>query len=121
MEVYSTDIDQWRNGERWHLTGHNGTLEGGHGVYLKAYDSMENDLTCVTWATKQPMDWDFWGNRVKQSFTVVDNKDEWLGDNSPVNIPLMESQLKEITGSSGDNGGCAIPFLGKIIPGLRRS
>jgi hypothetical protein len=33
MRVYSTDVDQFRNGEVWHLTGHDGTYEGGHGVY----------------------------------------------------------------------------------------
>ncbi len=105
MNVYSTDVDQWRKGEKWHLTGSNGTLEGGHGVYIKAYG---DGVTCITWATEQPMDWDFFDARTIQAYAVVDNKDEWLGDNSPINIPLMESYLKEITGTADtNNSGCS--------------
>jgi hypothetical protein len=33
MRVYTTDIDQFRAGEVWHLTGKDGILEGSHGVY----------------------------------------------------------------------------------------
>jgi len=60
------------------------------------------------------MDWDFWNARVNQAFAVVDNKNKWLGD-SPLNIPLMESYLKEITGSSGDNPSCLCPAVGRIL------
>ena len=39
MLVFSTDIDQFRKGEPWHLTPHNGAFEGGHGVYgFRYYD-----------------------------------------------------------------------------------
>jgi len=134
MKVYSTDIDQFRKNEPWHLTGSNGTFEGGHGVYAYAYKTAhydcphcntdwaedcitgwaEDSLICNTWGEEQPMDWDFWNARVNQAFAVVDNKNKWLGD-SPLNIPLMESYLKEITGSSGDNPGCPCPAVGRIL------
>jgi hypothetical protein len=38
MQVYETDIQQFRNGEVWHLTGNNGAYEGGHGVYGYLYN-----------------------------------------------------------------------------------
>lgn len=38
MQVYQTDIDQFRNGEVWHLTGNNGAFRGGHGLYGYLYN-----------------------------------------------------------------------------------
>jgi len=123
MQVFSTDIDQFRKDEYWHLTGHNGTLEGGHGVYGFSYMDAhhdcphcltgwdENGLTCMTWGEKQPMDWGFWDARVNQVFAVVDNRNEWQGADSPVNVDLNDSYLKEITGDGADNPGCSFPWL----------
>ena len=58
------------------------------------------------------MDWDFWDARVNQSFAVVDNKDKWMGDDSPVNVDLMDSYLREITGNGEVPSEC--PFANSI-------
>jgi hypothetical protein len=120
MQVYSTDVDQWRAGQPWHLTGHNGTFEGGHGVYAKSYITAKHDcphcptgwiedrLSCITWATEQPMDWDFWDQRIIQTYAIVDNKDKWLGANSPLDMQLMRSWLKEVTGQDPYGNGCCV-------------
>ena len=123
MQVWETDIEQFRNNEPWHLTGNNGDLLGGHGVYGFSYMDAhhdcphcstgwdENGLTCMTWGEEQSMDWDFWDTRVNQVFAVVDQRNEWQGDDSPVNVELMDSYLREITGDGADNPGCPFPWL----------
>ena len=102
------------------MTGHNGTFEGGHGVYAKAYATvhhdcphcaagwMEDGLECVTWGTDQSLDWDFWDQRVIQAYAVVDNIDKWLANNSPLNVPLMRTWLKEVTGKDPQTNGCPV-------------
>jgi len=133
MQVFQTDIDQFKAGEPWHLTGNNGSLLGGHGVYAFSYINThqdcthcltgwdENGLTCMTWGEEQFMTWDFWDARVNQAFAVVDNRNKWQGADSPVNVDLNDSYLREITGDGTDNPGCPFPWLrpakkaGKII------
>ena len=100
MYIYSTDIDQFRKGEKWHLTGHDGTFEGGHGVYGFKFSSKYNSMGCLTWANEQSMDWDFWDKRVNQAFAIVDNKNEWMVDTSPLNIEETSRWLKLITGET---------------------
>ncbi|HUV45885.1 MAG TPA: hypothetical protein VMW45_02325 [Dehalococcoidia bacterium] len=146
MQVFSTDIDQFRRDEPWHLTEHSGALEGGHGVYGFKYndDSVnfvdrgteistkqnsgyagfprlykvltwsENGLTCMTWGEEQFLTWDFWDARVNQAFAVVDNRNKWQGADSPVNVDLNDSYLREITGDGTDNPGCPFPWLGPV-------
>ena len=127
MQVYERDIEQWRNGEPWHLTGNNGAFLGGHAVYAYRYNNLNMLPTLrscdgrlnycspvpgiwgMTWGTEQFMTWDFWNARCIQAYAVVDNKDKWV-DNEAVNIPLWESYLKEITGTDpNDNPGCSNP------------
>lgn len=124
MQVYSTDVDQFRKNERWHLTGSNGTFEGGHGVYGYAYKTLhhncpncasgyeEDGLTCNTWGEEQPMDWEFWDARVNQVFAIIDNKNTV---DSSLDIATMEKQLKEITGEDVSTGGCLCPTLSRIL------
>jgi hypothetical protein len=131
MQVYQTDVDQFNAGKDWELTGQNGSFRGGHGVYLCAYKYQQNAcphcatgwtddfITCMTWGRRQKMTWAFWDARVDEAYAIVDNKDDWIGD-SPIDVVALDDYLKEITGSSGDNGGCAIPFLGNLIHKLHR-
>ena len=63
----------------------------------------------MTWGEEQFMTWDFWDARVNQAFAVVDNRNKWQGADSPVNVDLNDSYLKEITGNGNDNGGCIFP------------
>lgn len=152
MQLFETDLDQFRAGEPWHLTGNNGAFKGGHGVYGFKYsdgDSVsfvdrsvefpvhqntgyaglpgvtklltwsEEGLTCLTWGEEQFMDWEFWNARVTQAFAIVDNRNEWMSANSPVNVILADRYLREITGASPNRPGCIFPCLGKLIRKLR--
>jgi len=124
MQVWETDMEQFRNNEPWHLTGNNGSLLGGHGVYGFSYVDTHHDcphcltgwdedgLTCMTWGEEQSMDWDFWDTRVNQVFAVVDQRNKWQGDDSPVNVELMDSYLREITGNGEVPSEC--PFANSI-------
>jgi hypothetical protein len=125
MQVYSKDIEQFDNGEDWHLTGQNGYFRGGHGVYLYKYTDEHHDcphcatgwddsgLTCMTWGKPQRMTWDFWDARVDEAFGIVDNRNTWQST-SVVDVKKLDAYLKEITGET--NSGCAVSrFIRKIL------
>jgi hypothetical protein len=134
MKVFQTDLDQFNAGEGWHLTDNSGYLKGRHGVYACKYRDINNGIESVeypgsskvvsysqdgvwamTWGRKQFMTWDFWDARVDEAYGIVDNKNKWLGDDSPVDVQKLDAYLQEITKGRGENSGCAIPFLGKAI------
>ena len=139
MAVYEQDIEQFKNEEPWHLTNDSGRFLGGHAVYAHAYTDKTatthfatnqngkgvysctsiNGITGMTWGEEQFMTWEFWNTRVIQSHAVIDNKNKWQGDDSPVNIPLLESYLQEITGTSPDGSGCATPGIGKLLEKIK--
>lgn len=117
MQVWDTDIEQFQRGEPWHLTGNDGSFRGGHGVDGFKYDE---GLTCMTWGEEQSMTWEFWLARVNQAFAVVDNRNKWQGEDSPVDVVRLDGYLKEITGSSGGDSTCpvgnGIAKVGNILP-----
>jgi len=101
MEVYQTDVNQFKANKPWTLTGHDGAYLNGHGIYLNAYFDARSTLCkkgdwCMTWGSSQYMDWDFWDRRVKLVFAIVDAKDKWLGKKSPVDTKKLDAYLKEI-------------------------
>jgi hypothetical protein len=106
MYVYQKDIDQFKAGEAWSLTGSDGEYKGGHGVYLCGYD--EDGLTCMTWGKKQRMTWDFWDARIDEAYGIVDNRDEWLGEDSPVDVEKLDAYLQEITEGRGEGSTCPV-------------
>ena len=155
MQVFQTDVDQFRAGETWHLTGKNGNFLGGHGIYgylfnigntpqqITLSDSYrrvnlvspisttyldipkpttsityaDDILEVMTWGVRQQMTTEFWKARVLEAYCVIDQKNPWQGDNSPLDMELCESQLKEITGNPTVDG-C---FVCKFVKGqLRR-
>jgi len=120
MNVYQKDIDQFNADEPWHLTGNDGELRGGHGIYLQNYERDDIGITCTTWGRKQPMTWDFWDARVDEAYGIVDNRNEWMGDDSPVDVEEMDRQLKEITGNGGEPQGCSFPPFTLMRNLLRR-
>jgi hypothetical protein len=145
MMVFSADIDQFKNGEGWHLIGQNGTFEGGHGVYACKYRDTERIKIAnllaeqaklnggKTWLPRPDIVgydengvWCMtWGVKQFMTWDFWDQRvDEAYGivdnrdswlGNSPVDINKLDGYLKEITGD-GDNGGCVIPVLGNIVP-----
>jgi hypothetical protein len=154
MRVFTTDIDQFRNGEVWHLTGHDGANEGGHGVYGYLYNvggpaqsiklspgdrtldlvpsgSWEapegttginygaaiDTFELMTWGVRQKMTADFWKTRVLEAYGVIDDRDQWLGKDSPLDVDLMDSWLQEITGEPlvTDGGSCISRLIRRKI------
>jgi len=121
MLIYSKDIEQFKNGEDWHLTGNDGELRGGHGVYLHAYAYDEEGITCTTWGKPQKMTWDFWDARVDEAYGIVDNRNDWMAENSPVDVVKLDAYLQEITEGRGENSGCLIPcpFVRFIVKAIK--
>ena len=97
MEVSQEAMEQFKRGETWTVVPGDGGILGGHGVYAMAY--YDGILVCETWGKRQIMTWEFWDKYVDEAYGIVDNKDEWLGDKSPVDIQLLDSYLVEITTS----------------------
>ena len=131
MQVFETDREQFRNGEPWHLTGNSGQLLGGHGVYGFSYIEThhdcphcltgwdENGLTCMTWGEEQFMTWEFWDARVNQAYAIVDNRNDWLGKDSPVDVNKLDGYLEEITGGTNSGSGCLCPGLISLIQRIK--
>lgn len=69
---------------------------GGHCVYIKCYDA--DTLTCVTWGARKKMTWEFLYKYCDEAFGIIDQRDSWLGDSSPLDIPKLEDYLKVVTG-----------------------
>jgi hypothetical protein len=68
---------------------------GGHCVYITAYDA--EGLTCVTWGSKKRMTWQFFDTYTFDCFGIIDARDKWLGDASPVDIEKLDKYLDDIT------------------------
>ena len=92
--------DQFEKGETWDVVSgpdsEPGSL-GGHWVYLPAYSNAGLFYGCVTWGKRQLMTKRFWDAYVVIAVGIVDNRDKWLGAESPVNVPLLDSYLQEVT------------------------
>jgi len=119
MRVYQTDMDQFQAGEEWQLTGNDGRLLGGHGVYLYAYSYDNWGLWCMTWGKRVKMTWDFWDARIDEAYGIVDNKNHWMEHDSPVDVELLDSYLDEITADNPQPPGCLFAFL-NLFKRLRR-
>jgi len=124
MLVYEEDLEQFKAGEIWHLTGDPGSLQGGHGVYLCAYAYDDEGITCMTWGKRQKMAWDFWDVRVDEAYGIVDNRNDWL-ENSPVDVKKLDEYLDEITDDGEEYSDCPIAnkyvSLGNFIAKLLKS
>jgi len=151
MQVFETDMEQFKNNEPWHLTGNSGQFLGGHGVYgfgykdddsirfvnpyapivsyegyakfptmSKALSWSEYGLNCMTWGEEQFMTWEFWDARVNQVYAVVDNRNAWLGKDSPVDVNKLDGYLEEITGETNSGYGCLCPGLSSILQRIKR-
>ena len=68
---------------------------GGHQVFGLAYDYL--GLACVTWGKRQAMTWAFLDAYCVLAVGVVDDRDKWLGADSPVDVDKLDSYLMELT------------------------
>lgn len=114
MSVYESDIAQFKAGEMWDLTGIDGSKLGGHGVYLHAYSYDSEGITCMTWGKCQKMTWAFWDARVDEAYGIVDNRNDWMIEDSPVDVVKLDGYLQEITEGRGENSGCVFPFFAPV-------
>jgi len=113
MRIYQTDMDQFAAGEDWHITENSGTLQGGHAVYAHAYRYDQDGVTAMTWGKAQKMTWEFWDKRISECYGIVDQRNDWMGEDSPVDVELLDSYLEAITGEEADEpSGCLFPFWG---------
>lgn len=118
MKVYDKDMEQFKNGLVWHLTGADGSLRGGHGVYLYAYDI--DGIWCMTWGKCQKMTWAFWNARVDEAYGIVDNRNLWMAEDSPVDVVKLDEYLQEITEGRGEaRVGCIFTFLAPVKRAIR--
>jgi len=120
MAVYEKDYDQFQNYQDWTLTGNDGKRLGGHGVYGNAYGFDKDGLFCVTWGRKQFMTWDFWSARVDEAYGIVDNKNHWMADTSPVDLAKLDSYLREVTEGRGEPAlpGCSFGWIPRFLRGF---
>lgn len=90
-------MNQFNESRVWDVTKDDGKVLGGHAIYVLSYD--KDGLTCITWGKRQKMTWNWWNTYVDECYAIVDNKDEWI-NNSKLDIELLNSYLKEITGGA---------------------
>ncbi|MDD5412787.1 MAG: hypothetical protein PHF31_15520, partial [Methylobacter sp.] len=50
----------------------------------------------VTWGKKQEVSPEFLQTYGDEAYGVVDNRNTWLGDNSPVDVEKLDSYLKQL-------------------------
>ena len=100
FQVPQSAEDQFSLGQPWlYMAG--SPIIGGHAIYIPQYlDSLTtNDVgpVCITWGKHQQITWDFWDRYVDEAYGIVDERDAWLGDKSPVDINALDAKLAEIT------------------------
>lgn len=99
--VPQSALDQFNAGQPWtYVPG--SPIRGGHCIYLKGYSPFGPE--CVTWGKPQKMDWNFYDRMCEEAYGVVDNRDNWLGDNSPVDLTLLDNYLHEVATEPPDPG-----------------
>lgn len=96
IQVPQSAIDQFNAGQTWDVVSNDGGIKGGHCIYLPYYDS--DGVGCITWGKHQFMTWDFWDKYSDEAYGIVDNRDDWLGEDSPVDVAKLDAYLNEITG-----------------------
>jgi len=69
----------------------------GHCVYIRPF--WEDDtMKLATWGKADKyMTYEFYRKYCDEPYAVVDDKNKWLGANSPLDIPLLEGYLKVVT------------------------
>jgi hypothetical protein len=68
---------------------------GGHAMIVTGYDKYT--VTFITWGRRQKATWDWFFQYCDECYSIVDDKDYWLGDKSPIYCELLEEYLKNIT------------------------
>ena len=110
MDVYEKDLEQFRAGDTWHLTGDDGAKVGGHGVYAYAYD--QNGVWIMTWGKPIYALWSWWDARVDEAYGIVDQRNH---AESLLDCEKLDKYLQEITDGRGAPQGCFVTGLLKKL------
>jgi hypothetical protein len=98
IQVPQSAMDQFNAGQPWTVVSGSPTV-GGHCIYIKAFNPI--GPVCMTWGAQQQMTWDFYETYCDEAYGVIDNTDSWVDPSTdPLNIPLMDQELSEITSNS---------------------
>lgn len=106
MNLYKKDMEQFRAGEVWCLTGNDGTKVGGHGIHIFAYDG--EGVTCMTWGKAQWMSWAFLDARIDEAYGIVDQRNH---AESHLDCEKLDKYLQDITNGRGAPQGCFVTGL----------
>jgi hypothetical protein len=97
-----TASGQFEAGEPWEVVSTSGDGRpgswGGHAVWLSSYHLKDGKIRyeVVTWGKKQEVSPEFLQTYGDEAYGVVDNRNTWLGDNSPVDVEKLDSYLKQL-------------------------
>ena len=98
FNVPKSAMDQFNAGKIWDVVANDGGIEGGHCVYIVAYNTI--GPICITWGQRQQMTWAFWDKYFDEAYAVIDNTDSWANPaTDPLNITLLGQELAAITGT----------------------
>lgn len=58
-----------------------------------------NDIgpVILTWGRRVQVTWPWWFKYVCAAYAIIDDRDSWLGDNSPLKLDVLDKQLAEVT------------------------
>ena len=90
--------EQFYSNQPWEVkNGYNSKPDswGPHLVYDADYNPQ--GPICITWGKKQQMTWDFLEYYCDELYGIVDNRNAFYEDNSPVDVEKLDGYLKEIT------------------------
>jgi len=80
----------------WELQTGNNEILGGHAIYVTGYNAIGPRV--MTWGQRVQMTWAFWLQYIDECYAIVDDKDLWLGENSQLDVTLLDHYLREIAG-----------------------
>jgi hypothetical protein len=95
VTLYETDMKAIENGQIWSTDYMRTTVAGGHCMYVVGYTL--SGLKFLTWGQRQVATWDWVMDRVDEFWGVVQNKQAFLGDKSPINTAALDAYLRAVT------------------------
>jgi len=91
FSVPQSAMDQFYSDQVWDVVQYDGGIKGGHCVYPFAYN--EQGPVVWTWAKEQQTTWAFVRKYWDEVYAVVDSRNPWLGNRSPLDIEQMDRDL----------------------------
>ena len=92
-----TAEDEFANGKPWSDTSTGlSQIDGGHALYVKAYNKPARTLTCLTWGQEQVLTLDWLHEYVDELYAVIPTKDVFA-PNSPIDDAKLSTIMNEIT------------------------